>query len=67
MKGETKSEIVAAQDRTLQMKSSATKILQTETDIKCRLYQQYDRTIDIMSACPMLAKEQYRFKMKNEN
>jgi len=38
----------------------ATKILNTETDSKCRLCQQFDETIDhIISACPILAKEQY--------
>jgi hypothetical protein len=34
---ETESEIVAAQDQALQTKYHATKILQTETDSKCRL------------------------------
>jgi len=34
--------------------------LNTETDIKCRLCQQFDETIDhIISACPILTKEQY--------
>ena len=42
------------------MKYYATKILNTETDSKCRLSQQFDETIDhIISACPMLEKEQY--------
>ena len=35
LKGETESEIIAAQDRALQTKYCATKILQTETDSKC--------------------------------
>jgi hypothetical protein len=51
---------VAAQDQALQTKYYATKILNTETDSKCRLCQQFDETIDhIISACPILAKEQY--------
>jgi len=34
--------------------------LNTETDSKCRLGQEFDEKIDhIISACPMLAKEQY--------
>jgi len=34
--------------------------LNTETDSKCRLCQQFDETIDhIVSVCPILAKEQY--------
>jgi hypothetical protein len=37
LKAETESEIVAAQDQTLQTKYYATKILNTETDSKCRL------------------------------
>jgi len=36
-KGETESEIIAAQHRALQTKYHATKLLQTETDSKCRL------------------------------
>jgi len=49
---------VAAQDQALQTKYYATKLLNTETDGKCRLYQQFDETIDhIISACPILTKE----------
>jgi len=60
LKAETESEIVAAQDQVMQTKYYATKILNTETDSKCRLCQQFDETIDhIISACPILAKEQY--------
>jgi hypothetical protein len=51
---------VAAQDQALQTKYHATKILHTATDIKCRLCQQFDETTDhIISACQILAKEQY--------
>jgi len=51
---------VAAQDQALQTKYYATKILNTETDSKCRLCQQFDETIDhTISACPILGKEQY--------
>jgi hypothetical protein len=51
---------VAAQDQALQTKHYATKILNTETDNKCKLSQQFDETIDhIISACPILAKEPY--------
>jgi hypothetical protein len=50
------SEIVAAQHQVYY----ATKILYTETDSKCRPCQQLDETIDhTISACPILAKEQY--------
>jgi len=37
LKGETESEIMAAQDRALQTKYHATKILQTGTESKIRL------------------------------
>jgi len=60
LKAETESAIVAAQDRALQTEYCATKILNTETNSKCRLCQQFGETIDrIMSAWPILAKEQY--------
>jgi hypothetical protein len=56
----TESEIVAAQNQALDTKHCATKILHTETDSKCRLCQKLDETIDyIISACPVLVKEQY--------
>jgi hypothetical protein len=52
--------MVATQDRALQTKYYETKILNTETGSKCRLYQQFDETIDhIISACPILAKEKF--------
>jgi len=60
LKAETESEIVAAQDQAIQIKYYATKILNTETDSKCRLRQQFDESIDhITSSCPILAKERY--------
>jgi hypothetical protein len=59
VKGETESEIIAAQDQALQTKYHATKILQTETDSKCRLRQQFDETVEHISACPIWAKEEY--------
>ena len=60
LKAENESEIVATQDQALQTKYYATNILGTETDSKCRLCQQFNETIDhIISACPILAKEQY--------
>jgi len=37
LKGETESEITAAQDQALQTNYHATKTVQTETDSKCRL------------------------------
>jgi hypothetical protein len=60
LKGENESEIIAAQDRALQTKYFAIKILQTETDSKCRLCKQFYETVEyVISACPVLAKEQY--------
>jgi hypothetical protein len=63
LKAEIENEIMAAQDLALQTKYYATKILNTETDNKCSLCQQFDEKIDhIISACPILAKEQYTVK-----
>ena len=60
LKAEIESEIVEVQDQALQTKYYMTKILNTETDTKCRLCQQFDETIDhITLACPILAKEEY--------
>jgi hypothetical protein len=60
LKTETESEVVTAQDQAIQTKYYATKILNTKTDSKCRLWQQFDEALDhIISVCPVLAKEQY--------
>jgi hypothetical protein len=57
LKAETEGEIVAAQDQAIQTKYYAPKILNTETDSKCRLCQQFDETIDhTISTCPVLSK-----------
>jgi hypothetical protein len=59
LKGETGSEIIAAQDQALQTKYHETRMLQTERDSKCRLHKQFDETMEhIIPACPILAKEQ---------
>ena len=61
LKDETESETIAVQDEALRIKYHATKILQTETDRKCRLCKHSDETVEyIVSACPIMAKEQYR-------
>jgi hypothetical protein len=58
LEAKTESEIVAAQDQAIQTKHYASKILNTETDSKCRLCQKFDEAIDhIISACPILATE----------
>jgi len=60
LNAETESEVVAAQDQALHTKYYTTKVLNTQTDSKCRLCQQFDETVGhIMSPCPMLAKGQY--------
>jgi len=60
LKAKTESETAAGQDPVIKTKYYPTKILNTETDSKCKLRQQFDETIDhIISACPILAKEQY--------
>jgi hypothetical protein len=54
------SEIIAAQDQELQTKYHVTKILQTETDGKCRPCQKSEETAEhIISARLILAREEY--------
>ena len=53
---ETESEIVAAQNQALQTKYYATKMLNTETDSKCGLCQQFDETIDHIISMPTAGK-----------
>ena len=58
--GETESEITAVGDRALQTKYHATKILQTETEGKCRLCKQSDEAVEqIVSTCPIMATVKY--------
>ena len=45
LKEETEREVTAAQDQAVQTKYHVTKILQTETDSKCRLCHQLDETV----------------------
>ena len=60
LKGKIAREITAAQDQALQTKYHVTKILQTETDSKCRLCKQFDETVEhIITARLILANEQY--------
>ena len=60
LKAETESEIVAAQDQALQTKYYMANILNRERDSKCRLCQQFYDIIDhIISARPIMVKEQY--------
>jgi Ni,Fe-hydrogenase III component G len=55
LKVQSESEIIAAQDQTLQTKYHAIKVLQTETDSKCRLGKQFDETVDHISV-PNISK-----------
>jgi hypothetical protein len=60
IKGETESLIVAAQDRALGTNYFKRKVLKVETESKCRLCKQYDKTIDhLTSGCPVLGKNEY--------
>jgi hypothetical protein len=57
LKGENESEIITVQDQALQTKYHETKLIQTETDSKCKLCKQFDETVeDIISACQIMAK-----------
>jgi hypothetical protein len=46
LKAETENEIEAAQDQVIQTKCDATKTLNTETDGKCKLCQQFEETME---------------------
>jgi hypothetical protein len=57
LKAETVSEIVSAKDQELQANYYSAKILNSEIHNKCRLFQQFNKTIDhIISASPILEK-----------
>jgi hypothetical protein len=58
-RGDLKAETERKLDQALQTNYFAIKILQKERDSKCRLREKFDETVDqILSACPLLAKEQ---------
>jgi hypothetical protein len=60
LKPETESEIVAAQDQALTNKILCNQNIANRKDSKHILCHQFEETADhIMSACPILAKEQY--------
>jgi hypothetical protein len=46
LKGETENGITAAPDKALRTKCRATKILRTETDKICSLFQQFNATVN---------------------
>ena len=57
-KGGTESEVIAAQDQTLQTKYQATKILQSATDQICGICKKFDETLEhAVSAKQIVAKE----------
>jgi hypothetical protein len=60
LKPETERKIIAAQDQALQTKYHSINTLQIKTDSKCRMRQQCDETVELISlTCRILAKEQY--------
>jgi len=61
LEGETKSEI-AAQGQALQSKCHMTELLRIETRSMFRHCKQFHETVEHISACPILAQEQYREK-----
>jgi hypothetical protein len=61
LKGETESEILAAQSQALQTRYQVIKMLKTKTESKCKLCQQYNEKIDhSKTACSVLAKRHDR-------
>ena len=56
LKGKTESEIIAAGHQALQTKHIAPKILQTETDSKCRLCPQFSETVNTFICMSIIHK-----------
>jgi len=59
LKGETESDKIAMQDQVLQTKCHMTKILQIETDSKCRLCQFNENSTHHISMPNIALQEQY--------
>ena len=60
LKSDTEGLIIAAQDQSLMTKQYQSEIMKNEMNPKCRLYNQYNETIDhIVSGCPVLAKSEF--------
>jgi len=49
LKGQTESEIIAAQDQALQTKYHTTKTITNRNRYKCRLSKQFYETVDLIS------------------
>lgn len=66
LKGETESLLTAAQEQAINTRYHDYKIHKRLPDGKCRYCKDKDETIDhIMSACPVLAKEEYLHRHNN--
>ena len=60
IKRETESTVVAGQDQAISTNCFKNIILKEETDIKCRLWQKHEGTIDhLTSSRPIMAKNEY--------
>jgi hypothetical protein len=60
IKRETESTIMLAQDQAISTNYFEKKILKQGTESKCRLYKEYEGTIDhLISGCPTVAKIGY--------
>jgi hypothetical protein len=66
IKGETESTILAAQDQAISTNYFKRRILKKEIESICRLYKEYEETIDhLTSGCPILAKNEYVIRYDN--
>jgi hypothetical protein len=60
IKEETESTVVAAQDQAISTNYFKRKILKEEIESRCRLYKEYEETIDHLTlGCPILAKNKH--------
>ena len=56
-KGDLMGEVEAAQDQALHAKYHAIKILQTETDSKCKLCRKFDETVECIISASQIQVE----------
>ena len=68
LKSETEGLIIAAQDQSLATKSYHHKIINNDSDPKCRMCREFEETIDhILSGCRVLAKTEYIQRAKGKS
>ena len=61
LKAETEGFIMAAQDQSLYTRSYQARIIKNEVDTKCKMYDQYDETVDhLVSGSHVIRPTEYK-------